>query len=101
MWDFATQLLKEGGVAVVVTAMIVGLNGYIVRHLWQANTALHAQLRTLQTDYTDRLIAVQERRVDEAKQITTEVVMHSAKVAATMEKLQVALDMLGARLRRD
>lgn len=101
MWEFLAQLLEKGGVVAVLLGLIVVGFGWAFRTVWNDNRALRVEVKALQEDYAERLNGLQERRVNEARQVTEQVVKHTANVDRAVDKLESALDTLIAALKKD
>lgn len=95
MWEFLGQVLETGGFVALAFVVLITIGGLIVRSVWQDNKALRLELSQL----NDKINNIQEKRVDETKQVIEQVLTHASNVDRAVEKLDKTLDVVVAGLR--
>lgn len=125
MWEFFTTLARDHGLAAVIAVGVMVSFGVAIRALWKKNQELQEQLREQEKFHTknlaekdkaltekekecadelrlvtvqfvERLQQLQEKRVDEAREVTKVVVTHVETTKNSVEKIRTAMETLTA-----
>jgi predicted PurR-regulated permease PerM len=101
VWPFLTEMLRQGGTVAVLFSVLGGAALLTIRVLWAQHLRLTERMVEQNEQYLQRfeqlrqqLNELQERRVEETRNITTKVVEHVARVDHSMEKVATTLDVL-------
>lgn len=105
MWEFFSDVLREGGVIALLFTACSAAFALTARALWSENQLLHRQMREnaeestrlvrqLQEELSRQIHELQEKRVVEAQQVTERVVAHVQAVDRAMERISTSLDVL-------
>jgi len=117
--EFLDNLLQKGGVVAVLFAVVLIAFFLTVKALWNQNQSLHRELLKAQKDHDDSIKELQkkvmelqeaftakaaelqsqynrlqDKRVSEAQQVTTQVVEHAHKIDGAMEKFRISQELL-------
>ncbi len=88
MWEFLGTALEKGGLVGLAFALIFVMFGLTVRTLWNDNQDLHAKMG-----------AIQEKRVEETKEVAETVLQNALELERAVDRLSAALDTI-MRLRK-
>ena len=80
-WDLGLAVLKSGGLTALLFFSTLVVAGYALRVVWMDNQALRAQIAELQN-----------RRVEEVREVVTETVQAMHDTKSTVDKIAVATE---------
>lgn len=95
------EVLREGGLVAAFFFLVLIAFAATVRVLWNVNQSLNRQLREMQEQHRKEMVALQDKRVEDAqeatadeREITKEVIAHVETTKTSVDQIRSAVQTL-------